>query len=84
MAYVVRTAPGAKTAQSLAPGAALPSDVRFVSGCSAGVSLAGLIVLTQAWLANRLVVPEHVGYVLSLYAFGLASGAVCARWAVSA
>lgn len=83
LAYVVRTAPRAKTAQSLAPGAALQSDVRFVSGCSTGVSLAGLIVLTQAWLANRQVVPVHVGYVLSLYAFGLASGAVCARWAVS-
>lgn len=83
LAYVIRTAPRAKAVPGLSPGPALRSDVRFLGGCSAGVSSAGLVALIQAWLANPGGTPDQIGYVFSLLALGLVLGAVCARWAVS-
>ncbi|MEN6334924.1 MAG: 4Fe-4S binding protein, partial [Phycisphaerales bacterium] len=83
LAYVIRTAPRARAGGDLSRASGLQSDVLFISGVAFAVAVAGVIVLTDAWLLDPGWEPSYVGLVFSLFGLGLALGATCARWAVS-
>ncbi len=83
LVYVIRTAPRAKGGPGLHCGPSLQSDVLLLDGSAAAAAVGGLISLADA--GTRIVAfrPSDIGFMFSLFALGLALGAIYARWAVS-